>query len=153
MKLQPYEDYLEQTVIPLRLACSTGSGWPSLLSLWYTYRDGSLYCATQSKAKVVAHLQQDARCAFEIASDLPPYCGIRGQATAEIVPQLGEEILMQLLHRYLGGTENGLARMLLKNKQDEVAIRLSPVSIYAWNFEARMRNDFPDAATKPCPDV
>lgn len=153
MKLQPYEAYLEQTVIPLRLACSTGSGWPFLLSLWYTYLDGSVYCATQSKAKVVARLQQDPRCAYEIASDLPPYCGIRGRATAEIVPLLGEEILMQLLHRYLGGTDNRLARTLLKNKQDEVAIRLSPVSVYAWNFEARMRNKFADAATKSCPDV
>ena len=26
MKLQPYQEYLEQTIIPLRLACATESG-------------------------------------------------------------------------------------------------------------------------------
>jgi nitroimidazol reductase NimA-like FMN-containing flavoprotein (pyridoxamine 5'-phosphate oxidase superfamily) len=152
MVLQPYKKYLEETVIPLRLACQTESGWPFILSLWYMYQDGSLYLATRATAKVVAYLKNDPRCAFEIASDLPPYCGVRGQAEAEFLPQLGGDILEQLLQRYIGGTTNPLAQNLLKNRASEVAIALRPVSVYTWNFTDRMRDSSPVFPEKVCPD-
>ena len=91
--------YLEQSLIPLRLSCVTPSGWPVVLSLWYLHRDGRLYCATQERAKVVSYLRHEPRCAFEVASDQPPYCGVRGQARAVIDGELGLEILRQLLLR------------------------------------------------------
>lgn len=151
MVLEPYEDYLQKTVIPVRLACHTSSGWPAVLSLWYLYRDGSLYCATQANAKIVARLQGEPRCAYEIASDLPPYCGIRGKAEAQIIPQMGEEILGYLLQRYLGGTNSGLAQTLMKKRTSEVAIRLDPVSVYVWNFTERMQDAAQGNRPKPCP--
>ncbi len=153
MKLQPYQEYLEQTVIPLRLSCVTASGWPAVLSLWYLYKDESLYCATQAGARVVQYLQGEPRCAFEVASDLPPYCGIRGRAKAQIMPELGEDVLSELLRRYLGGLDSKLARTLLEGRANEVAIRLEPKSVHAWNFSRRMRHDFPSTGTKLCPEV
>jgi len=153
VKLQPYQAYLEQTTIPLRLACATESGWPVVLSLWYYYQDESLYCATQAGARVVQYLAGDPRCAFEIAADQPPYCGIRGRAKAEIVPELGEDVLVKLLHRYQGGLENKLARTLLKGVASEVAIRLDPVSVHAWNFSPRMQDVSAQTKPKPCPEV
>jgi nitroimidazol reductase NimA-like FMN-containing flavoprotein (pyridoxamine 5'-phosphate oxidase superfamily) len=153
MVLQPYKKYLEETVIPLRLACQTESGWPIILSLWYMYQEGSLYLATRATAKVVDYLKNDPRCAFEIASDLPPYCGVRGQAEAEILPQLGGDILEQLLHRYIGSTTNPLAQNLLKNRASEVAISLRPASVYTWNFTDRMRDSSPVVQEKVCPDL
>ena len=153
MKLEPYSNYLQQTVIPARLACRTSDGWPVVLSLWYLYREGALYCATQTSAKIVANLRQDPRCAYEIASDLPPYCGIRGKARAQILPELGEGVLAELLHRYLGGTNNPLARTLLKQQASEVAIQLEPISVYAWNFTQRMQGTEPMNRPKPCPDT
>jgi nitroimidazol reductase NimA-like FMN-containing flavoprotein (pyridoxamine 5'-phosphate oxidase superfamily) len=151
MKLEAYQSYLEETVIPLRLACRTGSGWPLILSLWYLYQDGSIYCATQASARIVTHLKNDPRCAFEIASDQPPYCGIRGQAEAEILPRLGGSTLAQLLIRYLGDTTNTLATRLLRKRASEVAIRLRPISVYSWNFTDRMQDAVPDLNEKPCP--
>ncbi len=153
MKLQPYQEYLDQTIIPLRLACATESGWPAVLSLWYLYQDGSLFCATQASAKVVQYLQGDPRCAFEIASDQPPYCGIRGQARAEIVSERGEDVLVQLLYRYQGGLDNKLARTLMKGRAAEVAIRLDPVSVHAWNFSPRMQDGSAQPKRGPCPEV
>ncbi len=138
--LKEYKDFLENVKIPIRLAVKTESGWPMMLSLWFIYVDGSLYCATRKQARVVAYILNNEECAFEIAGDQPPYCGIRGQARASIDQQRGLEILELLLDRYLGGRDNNLAETLLKNSSDEVAIRLDPINLFTWNFSARMKD-------------
>ena len=94
--LTEMKTYLETVRIPLRLACATESGWPMAVSLWFMHQNGRLFCATQKSARVVSYLQNDPRCAFEIAADLPPYCGVRGQAIATIDRKKGVEILEQL---------------------------------------------------------
>ena len=139
-KLSDYQEFLEKVRIPLRLACKTESGWPMILSLWFIYIDGSLYCATRGNARLVTYLLNNNECAFEIAADSPPYCGIRGQARAEIDQQRGVEILELLLDRYIGSRDNSLAEKLLENSIDEVAIRLDPVNIFSWDFSARMQD-------------
>jgi nitroimidazol reductase NimA-like FMN-containing flavoprotein (pyridoxamine 5'-phosphate oxidase superfamily) len=146
------KQYLAQVEIPLRLSCISNSGWPVGLSLWYLYEDGSLYCATPQAAKVVSYLTKEPRCAFEIASDQPPYCGVRGRALATMEPDRGLEILERLLTRYLGGTDNALAQQLLGRSQAEVAIRLAPQSQHTWNFSDRMAQSIPGVGHKICPD-
>lgn len=145
------EQYLAAVRIPLRLACTTPGGWPVVISLWYEYRDGRLYCASQEQAKVVAYLQHDPRCAFEVAADQPPYCGVRGQGTVTLDESRGAETLERLLRRYLGGLDNPLARKLLARRQSEVAIVIEPTSLFSWNFTSRMK-DTVGAVDKPCPD-
>jgi hypothetical protein len=132
--------YLEQLKIPLRLACTTESGWPVAVSLWFQHQNGRLFCATQKSARVVTYLKNDPRCAFEIAADLPPYCGVRGQAIARIDESIGPKILEQLLMRYLGGMDSKLARSLIAKSASEVAIILKPVIIFTWDFSSRMQD-------------
>jgi hypothetical protein len=146
------KQYLAQVKIPLRLSCISNSGWPVVLSLWYLYEDGNLYCATPQAAKLVSYLTKEPRCAFEIASDQPPYCGVRGRALASLDQDRGLEILERLLIRYLGGTDNGLAKQLLGRSQPEVAIRLAPQSYHTWNFSDRMVQSIPRVDPKICPD-
>lgn len=136
--MREYQEYLDAIHIPLRLACNTQSGWPIVLSLWFLHRGGLLYCATPRSAKVVAYLQHGPQCGFEIAADRPPYCGIRGRAEASIEAQLGAEILEALILRYLGNTENNLAKDLLAKVDNEVAIVLKPTRVYTWDFTNRM---------------
>ncbi len=152
--LTEVKTYLEQAKIPLRLACTTGSGWPMAVSLWFKHQNGRLLCATQKSARLVAYLQNDPRCAFEIAADLPPYCGVRGQAIASIDESIGGVILEQLLVRYLGGTDSVLGRNLVAKSENEVAIILKPVRIYTWDFSSRMQDVILpklDSADKVCP--
>lgn len=146
--------YLEQVKIPLRLACKTKSGWPMAVSLWFKHQNGKLFCATQKSARLVAYLQNDPRCAFEIAADLPPYCGVRGQAIARIDESIGPKILEQLLVRYLGGVDSALAQSLIAKSENEVAIILKPVRIFTWDFSSRMQDIILpkiDSADKVCP--
>lgn len=138
--LHEAQDFLEQVHIPIRLACLTPGGWPALISLWYLYQDDLLYCATQESAKIIRYLENNNQCAFEIAADDPPYCGIRGKAIASIDDELGAEMLEKLLLRYLGDINNDLARNLLAKKDNEVAIVLKPMSIYSWDFSERMKD-------------
>jgi general stress protein 26 len=152
--LTTLEPYLETARIPLRLACSTKSGWPVAVSLWFKHQNGALFCATQKSARVVSYLQNDPRCAYEIASDNPPYCGVRGQAIATLDEEMGEQILEQLLERYLGGTDNTLSRNLLEKSENEVAIILKPVNAFTWDFSDRMEDvvkPMLDLANKVCP--
>ena len=138
--LQEHTSFLDTVRIPVRLASKTSSDWPIVVSLWYLHEGGKLYCATQQSAKVVSYLQHDNRVGFEIAEDLPPYCGVRGQAIASIDQTRGLEILNKLLQRYLGGTDNSLAQKLLANAEHEVAIVLEPVQVFTWNFSKRMQD-------------
>ncbi len=146
------EQYFEAARIPLRLACTTPSGWPAVISLWYLYREGSFYCATSQTAKVAQYLQHNPRCAFEIAADQPPYCGVRGQGMVRLDPALGGDILTELLHRYLGGVANPLAQKLLARSQPEVAIIIHPEKIFKWNYSDRMRDITGGPVGKPCPE-
>lgn len=143
--------YLKEIKIPIRLSCLDESGWPLVLSLWYLYDKGLLYCATPKRARVVAYLELEPRCAFEIASDQPPYCGVRGRALATVEQAGGLEILERLLYRYLGSVDNPLAKKLLARPQPEVAICLEPQTIHTWNFNQRMRDSLPASKPKPCP--
>jgi hypothetical protein len=148
----PLAHYLETAEIPLRLACTMETNWPIVLSLWYLFEDDALYCATPESAKVVAYLQANPRCSFEVASDLPPYCGVRGRALASIDGQRGWEILERLLLRYLGSLDNNLAKNLLARSDPEVAIRLEPQSLYTWNFSQRMADLPLIQQEKVCPE-
>jgi nitroimidazol reductase NimA-like FMN-containing flavoprotein (pyridoxamine 5'-phosphate oxidase superfamily) len=152
--LEQAAEYLEHMRIPLRLACTTKSGWPMVLSLWYQYQDRKLYCATKRSARVVSYLQNSQRCAFEIAADQPPYCGLRGQAVAAIDEEIGAAVLENLIQRYIGSVDNDLARNLLKDRDEEVAIVLEPIKVFSWDFSKRMNDIAPSMialSNKLCP--
>jgi len=145
------EQYLKAVHIPLRLACTTPDGWPVVLSLWFEYDQGRLYCASHAQAKVIAYLQENPRCAFEVAGDQPPYCGVRGQGHVTLDKSRGAEVLERLLKRYLGDLDNPLAQMLLSRRQQEIAIVIEPRNLFSWNFTRRMKETVGDVK-KPCPD-
>jgi nitroimidazol reductase NimA-like FMN-containing flavoprotein (pyridoxamine 5'-phosphate oxidase superfamily) len=152
--LKQLSKYLERMRIPVRLACTTKSGWPMVISLWYQSQDGKLYCATKKSARIVSYLLNNPRCAFEIAADQPPYCGVRGQATAVIDKNIGAKILKSLIQRYIGEMDNTLAKNLLKNQDEEVAIVLEPIKVFSWNFSKRMIEIAPSMlalSSKFCP--
>ena len=149
--LDNLKEYLNESLIPLRISGTTNSGWPFVMSLWYVYLDEKIYLATQITAKVVEYLTNNPKCAYEIASDTPPYCGIRGKAIARIIESKGEETLKILINRYLGGDNNPLAQRLMNQPVPEVAIELTPLSIHQWNYTQRMNDSIISTSVKICP--
>jgi hypothetical protein len=133
------QHFLAGAAIPLRLASNAGHGFPVLNSLWFEYRDASLWCATHSSSAIVRFLGRDPRCAFEIAPNEPPYHGVRGQANAELSRAGAVELLSRLIARYLGDSNPSLAAWLLGRADEEYVIRLRPTWLTAWDYSARMR--------------
>ncbi len=130
--------FFERERSPLRLALNGSDGFPLVASLWFRYAEGALWCATHQESAVARRLAQDPRVAFEVSVNDPPYLGVRGQAAIERMPEAGGRELEALLKRYLGGTDSSLAQWLLSRAEEEVALRIRPKWITAWDFSDRM---------------
>ncbi|WP_135821312.1 pyridoxamine 5'-phosphate oxidase family protein [Halostella litorea] len=137
------ESFLRETTVPVRLACERPDGSLWMLSLWFRYRGGALWCATASDADVVDYLRRDDRVAFEVSTNDPPYRGVRGEGAATVAGDDDKELLRELLERYLGGTESSLARRLLDDGRDEATVRVDPNRVYSWDFSDRMADAAP----------
>lgn len=130
---------LVNLIVPLRLACLTSSGWPMIVPLWFKFLNDRFYCATQENAKIISYLKNDNRCAFEISSQNPPYRGIRGQGKTIIKKELGIEILQTVIEKYIHKKDTDLTTYLLKRKEKEVAIEITPIKIFYWDYTNRMK--------------
>jgi hypothetical protein len=135
------ERFLGETRVPARIAVNGATGHPVLASLWFVPEGGRIWCATQRSARVCALLARDARCAFEIAPETPPYRGVRGQALASLHPERGAEVLGLLIDRYLGDRSSRFASWLLARADRETAIALEPRSVTSWDYRERMSAD------------
>lgn len=125
--------------IPIRFSCISPTGWPVILSLWYLQEHGKIYCATQKNAKIVQYLRVNPRCGFEIASEKPPYLGIRGRGEVFLREDISSEILESLISRYLGNQDSSLAKFLLSQKENEIALEIIPSKIFSWDYSERMK--------------
>lgn len=121
----------------MRLAVLTPEGYPAIASLWYIWHQDALWCVTHRDAWLVKRLQADPRIGFEIAVNEMPYKGVRGQANATLLPELGPEILELALTRYLGGGSR-LGAWLRSRATEEVAIRLDVKQFSTWDYSERM---------------
>lgn len=133
-------DFLEESVIPMRLAAHTPSGFPVVLSLWFMPSGDQLLAAVHRDSRIAKRLEEDARCAYEIAPNEPPYRGVRGQAVASLESEGAGELLEKLLLRYLGATDSKLGRFLLGRADEELVVRLQPTWIGSWDYTERMKD-------------
>ena len=130
--------FLAKARIPMRVAANTSSGFPVVLSLWFIPEQDDLLAAVHRDARIAERLEADPRCAFEIAPNEPPYCGVRGTATASLESAGARELLERLLARYLGSPDSSLGRFLLGRADEELVVRLHPHRIDSWDYSKRM---------------
>jgi nitroimidazol reductase NimA-like FMN-containing flavoprotein (pyridoxamine 5'-phosphate oxidase superfamily) len=130
--------FLTATRFPLRLACVGEDGYPRVVSVWFTYVEGKLFCASHGSSQLVALLRGSTQVGFEVAPNDPPYYGVRGQGDAVLTDQGGAQMLEQLLQRYLGGHDSSLATWLLSRSEDEILITVTPRRWFSWDYRQRM---------------
>ena len=114
-----------ETKIPIRLAIVDLNKEPRVISLWYVYINGKIFCATQKSAKIVQYLKENPVCGFEIAADTPPYKGVRGKGIVRILEDQGSKVLSILIDKYLENKESKLSQFLERNSKTEVAIEIN----------------------------
>lgn len=134
------DEKLRESVSPIRIACNTSRGYPLIVPLWYQLENGALWSVTHKNAKVLQHLRRDANVGFEIANNEPPYAGVRGHGTIEIISELGKTWLPRLLKRYAIRPDSTLGSLLLSRADDEVALKLTPSQMTAWDYSNRMHD-------------
>jgi hypothetical protein len=136
------EDFKDNP-IPLRLACLSTASWPIVISLWYTYIDKRIYCATQRNAKIVQYISKSPKCGFEIAGDGFPYYGVRGYGETKLNDDMGRDILLLLIKKYLRDKKLAkLAKLLQSEKhlENEIAIEILPSKVFKWDYRERMKD-------------
>jgi len=138
MSLADIEEHLTITNLPLRLAANSPAGWPMVVSLWYIYDAGTLFCATKRQARIAKSIAQSSRCAFEVARETAPYFGVRGQGVASISSENAHEMLERLADRYVSKDKAQFKKWLLKSSEDEVVINIRPVAFHSWDYRKRM---------------
>ena len=133
------DKFISDSKIPIRIAFMKSNSLPAVVSLWYVCKDGKIYCATQKTAKIVSYLKKNPLCGFEIAADKPPYKGVRGEGTVQILNETGPYVLDLLMEKYLGEKESTLSKFLRDNSKTEVAIEITPQKIFHYDYSKRMK--------------
>jgi hypothetical protein len=130
--------HLRRSIIPLRMAVLDRHCFPIMVSLWFLFDKGAIWCATPEQSHVVRYLTQKPRCGFEVSSDQPPYRGVRGRASVTLDKDLGPAVLERLLARYGVAPGSTLAKTLTARSSHEMAIRVEPIQYSSWDFSMRM---------------
>lgn len=136
---QEIDQFISDSKIPIRIAFMKSTDFPAVISLWYVSNNGKIYCAAQKTAKIVSYLKQNPLCGFEIAADKPPYKGIRGEGTVQILNETGTYVLELLMKKYLGEKESTLSKFLRDNSKTEVAIEITPQKIFHYDYTKKMK--------------
>lgn len=132
------ETHLKRSTLPVRLAANSPKGWPMVVSLWFIYESGNLFCATKRKSRIAHSIISSPRCAFEVARETAPYFGVRGQGVASISEDNALEMLEKLADRYITNDKSQFKKWLLKSTEDEVVIIIKPVAFHSWDYRKRM---------------
>ncbi len=132
------QHYLDTTAVPMRLACHTPAGYPQVVSIWYLREGNQLVGITHQSSHLMRLIKQDARVGFEVAVNEPPYRGIRGFGDIEWGKTGAQDIMQKLVNRYLDNNNDTLARWLMSRVNEEMVLRVHPVSISSWDYRKRM---------------
>ena len=131
--------FLTTRAIPIRIATSTDS-YPTLCSVWYLFDEEKDYllCVSHENSQLVSDLKANNKCAFEIAPNEAPYCGVRGKAIVTLSKEHTLATLSTLIERYLCNTDSRLAKWLIGRIYEEYVLMLTPVQMTTLDYSERM---------------
>jgi Pyridoxamine 5'-phosphate oxidase len=120
--------------------CATNghNGWPHLMPLWYTVRDGELWAWTYAKSQKVRNLEREARATLQVEAG-EEYAELRGvMIEAETIVHSDTELVtafgLELFERY-GNATGGPAFVEVVRAQaaKRVAMQFVPRRVATWD--------------------
>jgi hypothetical protein len=130
--------FLQDHRQPLRLGIQTDSG-PLVVPLWFHFDGADFWCATQRDTLLVRSVEARPECGIDVSTNDIPYRGLRGRGLVTCHVEDGAEVLERLIDRYLGEGNAPLGRWLRSRSDAEVALRVAPNWLTAWDFSVRMQ--------------
>jgi PPOX class probable F420-dependent enzyme len=120
--------------------CATNGpdGWPHLMPLWYTVRDGQLWAWTYAKSQKVRNLERDPRATLQV-EDGEQYHELRGvmveaQTTVHRDPELATEFGLELFARYGSATAGEeFVEVVRAQAAKRVALQFVPHRVASWD--------------------
>ncbi|MEH6445531.1 MAG: hypothetical protein V7784_16675 [Oceanospirillaceae bacterium] len=70
--------YLDKTIIPIRVSCIDTDGHPIICSVWFIHLDGILWSASHKGVHIIKALANATKVAFEVANNKYPCHRVRG---------------------------------------------------------------------------
>ena len=134
---QELQDFLVSTKIPIRISVLDDE-YPLICSVWFEYADSKLIIVSHEESKLAKTLLRQRKCGFEIATNDPPYRGVRGKANVDAELGGSEDTLRRVIQRYLGETNQKLASWLLSRVEHEVKFTLHPTWVTSWDYGERV---------------
>ncbi len=130
--------FLNASIIPMRLAFMNKNDEPMICSLWFKFIDDSLWSASHENSYVVSQLKNNRKVSFEISTNEYPYKGVRGKAEVELSKLNADNVLAELIDKYLDERNSKLASWLMSRADGEYVLKITPSIINSWDFSDRM---------------
>lgn len=130
--------FLKSSKVPIRLSFLNKKQEPKICSLWYECDDGAIWSASHKNSYLINQLKHNASISFEISSNEYPYKGIRGKVEIELLMKDADNILGNLISKYLGSGNSKLSSWLMSRAEDEYVIKINPTLVNSWDFSHRM---------------
>jgi PPOX class probable F420-dependent enzyme len=119
--------------------CATNGmrGWPHLMPLWYTVRDGDVWAWTYAKSQKVRNLERDPRATLQV-EDGEQYDQLRGvmieahttlHRDLELVTGFG----LELFARYSGAASGGFEDAVRAQASKRVALQFVAQRTATWD--------------------
>jgi PPOX class probable F420-dependent enzyme len=126
----------EQRVV----TCATHGprGWPHLMPLFFTVRDGEVWAWTYGKSQKVRNLERDPRATLQVETGLE-YQELRGlmieaQTAIHTDPELVTEFGLELAERYSGAAVGDeFVDVVRAQAAKRVALQFVPVRTATWD--------------------
>ena len=83
-------------------------------------------------------LKNNSKVSFEISTNEYPYKGVRGKAEVELSKLNADNVLAQLIEKYLDEKNSKLASWLMSRADSEYVLKIRPSIINSWDFSGRM---------------
>lgn len=132
-------DFLKSSNIPMRLSFVNKNNEPMICSLWFTFNDDSLWSASHENAYVISQLKNNSKVSFEVSTNDYPYKGVRGKANVELSKLNANNVLAELIAKYLDSRNSRLASWLMSRVNEEYVLKITPSIINSWDFSDRMQ--------------
>jgi nitroimidazol reductase NimA-like FMN-containing flavoprotein (pyridoxamine 5'-phosphate oxidase superfamily) len=138
MNRMEVEDFLAHGKFLLRIATLNHRGDPEIVPIWYHYENGRLYLMTGPDSRKVQNIKRKNSVYFSVDTELVPYKGAKGRATANILRDRSKAlgIAEKIVVKYLGDSKSPMGQRYIGHVRDgtEIVVELEPEYFSVWDY-------------------
>jgi nitroimidazol reductase NimA-like FMN-containing flavoprotein (pyridoxamine 5'-phosphate oxidase superfamily) len=134
-------DFLINSTKNIHISTLDEKGEPNIHPAWYYFDNNNdkIYVESGKDSRKTQNLRRNSIIYYCIDDDRIPYKGVRGKGTVRISEDVDYNltIIRKIMMKYLGTTENSMAKAIIDSIKDRSAVLLeiSPRFYASWDHE------------------